>query len=181
MIDKIPLERFSRGLFTVVLLLGLASCHRRGHQQLDCTGPWIPKHISWQNEHHNGRESKLSYQTPVFYFSPDGEFRELHWLVFEGSSVPESLCLGPEGGLDYAGKWEYANNGLHVQYRLMDRAVRIVGETLPGPILDEWIRFAPDSGGAQRLLFKEDTLVRSDRFCPSSMRSILIIHRPQKQ
>jgi hypothetical protein len=159
---------------SLVLVLSLASCHRQPTVRMDCSGPWIPKHVVWSQLEGSLYDTRFSMSCPVLCFDSNGTFREYYWIVYGWGNAPESLCLGGEGGAEFSGRWEYRDGHVRVEYRLVDEVIHRVGESLPGPIQMDTVELLDQSTNLHELYLKNDTFIRSDRFCQRSMEMFII-------
>ncbi len=171
----------------------LISCYQEPKVQHDCSGAWIPKTIPWVVQDFSEPEQDMSKEVPVSHFDsgkvymsdmapvlvfgPTGKFIEDYSLVY-GWSEAETLCLSPEGGMDFAGEWHYSGQSVVARYRLIDRVVRMVGESLPGPWVTDTLAVIELPDGTIELACKSDTFVRHDKFCERDSR--FLRHHPAK-
>jgi hypothetical protein len=142
-----------RYLCIALCLLGGASLNA---QVAPPSGAWRQANVTWAKPPAELELKQRSASAAVLYFNADHRFVLLYGLVIQGPAS-EGISVG-DGRVVYLGTWNLNGQSLHVEYRLVSRTVAKEGETLPGPVLSEDIKWR---GGTFR--FKRDRFKRDEK------------------
>jgi len=96
-------------------------------------GCWLQDGVKWTNAPQDINPHLQTGEAEILYFGKDQAFAVIHCVVNRVPKEYETISHG-DGQVVYRGKWETAGDDISVEYRLVDRTVKIKGEELPGPI-----------------------------------------------
>ena len=98
---------------------------------------WINDNNSWGKEDSTSHYSYSSNGCMIYFFSN-------HTLFFTGTPLnkddkTDSISFDVTGWNDYEGTWENDSNKIFINYRLVDREIRIPDDKIPGDIITDTI------------------------------------------
>ncbi len=96
-------------------------------------GAWLQDGVKWTKAP-AGMNPRLKLgEAEILYFRKDQAFAIIYCIVNRIPKEYETISHG-DGQAVYRGKWEAQGDDIAVEYRLVDRTVKIKGEALPGTI-----------------------------------------------
>ncbi len=93
---------------------------------------WVYQHTRWEKAPPEVESRISTASATVLYFRDDGKFGMVDCFLIKGR---RSLGISNGDGLNiYVGEWSEKDGVINVSYRLVERTVRMIGETLPSPV-----------------------------------------------
>jgi len=96
-------------------------------------GAWLQDGLKWTGAPQEVNQHLQTGAATVIHFGENHTFALIHCWVYREPGRYASISHG-DGRSVYVGKWESKGDDIVVEYRLVDRTIRIKGETLPGPV-----------------------------------------------
>jgi hypothetical protein len=118
---------------TALLLLVCIPLFGSGLDEGDIRGAWLQRGAKWTNAPPDINPHLQTAETEILYFGKDLDFAIIDCVVNRVPKEYETISHG-DGRSVYLGKWNAAGDDLGVEYRLVDRTLKIKGEVLPGPM-----------------------------------------------
>jgi hypothetical protein len=122
-----------------LLLLLCLSALARALDEDHVEGAWLKDGVKWTNAPPGINPHLQAGQAEILYFAKDHSFAIIDCTLYRVPKQYETISHGDGRGV-YLGKWEAAGEDIAVEYRLVDRTVKITGEALPGPTQHAKIR-----------------------------------------
>lgn len=97
------------------------------------SGAWLQDSIIWRDAPRDINPQLQSGEVTVLYFGKDQRFALIYGIVGRVRNDYMTISHGDPRGV-FLGKWQVNGEEIDLEYRLMDRTIRVTGETLPGPI-----------------------------------------------
>lgn len=121
-------------LVPLLILLIVNGCSKRDSGP--SAGAWILDGVSWLAAPKEINPRLQSARAEILYFGADHTFSLIYARV---NRVPKEykVVSNGDGQVIYLGTW--ATNGVNIDlnFRLVERTVRLPGENLPGPAMNE--------------------------------------------
>src|SRR5271165_2444549 len=124
----------------LLLVLLLCSCGAIA-QTVKTAGAWLPLNVKWEHAPPDINPKLEMGSTTVLYFDEQGRFAVVGCVINREPGRYTTVSAG-DGQVIYFGEWDRHLPG-HVKYHLISRTVERVGETLPGPWLEEKLASTP--------------------------------------
>ena len=118
---------------TALLLLVCLPALATGIDEGQVQGAWLLNSVKWTNAPADINPHLQSGAAAILYFKQDHTFALIYCVVNRVPKEYEVISHGEPQNI-YLGKWAAAGDNIAVEYRLVDRTVKIKGEALPGPI-----------------------------------------------
>jgi hypothetical protein len=118
---------------TALLLLVCLPMLVAGLDQDHVQGAWLQDGVKWTKAPAGINPRLKLGEAEILYFDKDQTFVIIYCIVNRVPNEYETISHG-DGQVVYRGKWEAQGDDIAVEYRLVDRTVKIKGEALPGPI-----------------------------------------------
>jgi hypothetical protein len=96
-------------------------------------GAWLRTDVRWVKAPRDVNPHLEAGQAEILYFRADHSLAIIYCTVNRVPKKYEKISNGDGQGI-YSGKWEMQGEEIAIEYRLVSRTVKIVGEALPGPI-----------------------------------------------
>jgi hypothetical protein len=109
-------------LLLLVCLPVLAAGLDEGHVQ----GAWLQDGVKWTKAPPDINPHLQAGQAEILYFGKDQGFTIIYCVVNRVPKEYETISHG-DGQVVYRGKWEAQGDDIAVEYRLVDRTVKIRG------------------------------------------------------
>lgn len=119
-------------------------------------GAWLQDSVKWTEAPRDVNAHLQSGSATVMYFSEDHTFALIECWVYREPGRYIVISHG-DGRSVYLGKWEPKGDDIAVEYRLVDRTIRIKGEVLPGPVQQATIKVAAGLLSFEGMRFRRTT------------------------
>ena len=96
-------------------------------------GAWLREGVKWVNAPPDVSPRLQSGEAAILYFGNDHTFALIYCWLYREPKRYITISHGDPRDV-YLGKWTAEGNDIAVEYRLVDRTVKIKGELLPGPV-----------------------------------------------
>lgn len=118
---------------TTLLLLVFLPVSVAGLDEGHVQGAWLQDGVKWTKAPPDINPHLETSQVEILYLGNDHTFAIIYCTVYRVPKEYQNISHGDARGV-YLGKWEAQGDDIAIEYRLVDRTVKIKGEALPGPI-----------------------------------------------
>jgi hypothetical protein len=116
-------------------------------------GAWLQDGVKWVNAPRDINPQLQSGSAAVLYFGKDQTFALIYCTVGREPKKYMTISHGDPRSV-YIGKWEVHGNDIAIEYRLVDRTVKIKGEKLPGQIQHAAIKMSRNILSFDKKIFR---------------------------
>ena len=117
-------------IFLLLLFLPLFAA---GLEESHVQGAWLQDGVRWTKAPADVNPHLQTGQAEILYFGIDHKFAAIYCTIYRVPGQYDAISHGDARGV-YLGKWEIQGDEIAVEYRLVDRTVKLKGEQLPGPL-----------------------------------------------
>lgn len=157
----------------------LLSCRPSVYDEIALTGFWLPEMLEWESpppDQIEGIEGTRFVYTSTFYFSTDGSFRMMNWLLYKSSL--DSLNVGVGDGFSvFEGIWRrVSDKEVLIKFRVVYRSIEKVGEKLPGEEIKNTLSVIKLNNSVLKLRMNDKVFIKSTMLTSKSKEFLLNPH-----
>ncbi len=118
---------------------------------------WINEEIEWHSER-SGDSCTYADKSSILSFNTNHDFVIVCFTLIKSIGA-DSIHFGGDGGSLYVGKWKSINGAIIVEYRLIDKTVKYIGEQIPGNTALDTISVFQSGDGKKMRFQNEDYII----------------------
>jgi hypothetical protein len=150
----------------VITFLGL-NCTSTNPFIIETVDIWVNQNAMWLNIPDRRETISYSENTNIVYFNKDGSMKIIEFTLYKNKN--DTISIGSEGGILYKGDWRFNNDRILIKYRLIERAITLLGENIPSKEIIDTVRITKINGIGNVLIFKNEIFIPNSKFDHQSL------------